>query len=127
MTTLESAAAKPVNSSSSSKRPHANLRSLPPNTYVDGVYSLYNPQVGTTRSGKPFLKCVLRDATGEMNARLWTFETAAFADLERAGFVWVAGSTELFNGQMQFKLDQIKAVDLGADEITALLPTTTKD
>lgn len=124
MTTLESPpGATPV----TSKRPHADLRSLPPNTYVDGVYSLYNPQVGTTRAGKPFLKCILRDATGEMNARLWTFETAAFGDLERAGFVWVAGSTELFNGQMQFKLDQIKAVEVSEAEMTSLLPTTTKN
>jgi 3'-5' exoribonuclease len=108
-------------------RPHTDLRSLAPNVFVDGVYSLYNPQVGTTRAGKPYLKCVLRDATGEMNARLWTFEPAAFPDIERAGFVWVAGSTELFNGQMQFKLEQIKAVEVSEDEMLSLLPTTTKN
>src|SRR5262245_49465081 len=102
MTTLESAPAKPVTSSSNnSNRPHVDLRSLPPNTYVDGVYSLFNPQIGTTRGGKAYLKCLLRDATGEVSARLWTFETAAFSDIERAAFVWIAGSTEMFNGQMQ--------------------------
>ena len=113
--------------SGSSKQKHSDLRSLAPNVYVDGVYSLYNPQVGTTRAGKPFLKCILRDATGEMNARLWTFETASFTELENAGFVWVAGSTELFNGQMQFKLDKIKAVEVSESEMTGLLPTTTKN
>src|SRR5262245_24371646 len=117
MTTLESPAGA---NAVTTNRPHADLRSLPPNTYVDGVYSLYNPQVGTTRAGKPFLKCILRDATGEMNARLWTFETAAFAELENAGFVWVAGSTELFNGQMQFKLDKIQAVEVSETEMTSL-------
>src|SRR5688572_27958357 len=103
-TTLES----PTTSSSAvtNKRPHVNLRSLPPNTYVDGVYSIFNPQIGTTRGGKPYLKCLLRDATGEVSARLWTFEATAFPDIEQAAFVWIAGSTEMFNGAMQLKLDQ---------------------
>jgi 3'-5' exoribonuclease len=123
MTMLESA----PNTVPTTKRPHINVRSMPPNTYLDGVYALYNPQIGTTRSGKPYLKCVLRDATGEVSARLWTFETSAFAEIEQAGFVWVSGSTELFNGQMQLKLDQIKAIEVSPEEMTALLPTTSKD
>jgi 3'-5' exoribonuclease len=70
---------------------------------------------------------LLRDATGEVSARLWTFEASAFSDLERAAFVWIAGSTELFNGQMQLKLDQIKPIEITEEEMTALLPTTSKD
>ncbi|MCI0362509.1 MAG: HD domain-containing protein [Phycisphaerales bacterium] len=111
----------------STNRPHVNIRALPPNTYVDGVYGIFNPQIGTTRGGKPYLKCLLRDATGEVSARLWTFEAANFPDLESAAFVWIAGSTEMFNGQMQIKLDQIKAVEISEDEMMALLPTTSKD
>src|SRR5688572_6900543 len=82
--TLEPVSSKPV----SSNRPHINIRALPPNSYVDGVYGLFNPQIGTTRGGKPYLKCLLRDATGEVSARLWTFETANFPELERTAFVW---------------------------------------
>jgi 3'-5' exoribonuclease len=70
---------------------------------------------------------LLRDATGEVSARLWTFDVAGFADLERTGFVWVAGSAEIFNGQIQLKLDQIKAVEVSEAEMAALLPTTTKN
>src|SRR5882672_3579159 len=55
---------KPMNSAP--KRPHVDLRSLPPQGYVDGIYSLQNPQIGTTRGGKPFLKCLLRAASGEV-------------------------------------------------------------
>src|SRR5690606_4373971 len=54
--------------------PHVNLKTLPSNGYVDGVYSIINPQVGTTKGGKPYLKCLLRDATGECAARQWTFD-----------------------------------------------------
>ena len=43
---------------------HMKLAEVQPNTYVRGVYSLLNPQIGTTRAGKPYLKCLIRDATG---------------------------------------------------------------
>lgn len=108
-------------------RPHVDLRSLPPNGFIDGVYSILNPQIGTTRAGKPYLKCLLRDASGEVPARQWTFDEAAFDDLNRTGFVWVAGHTQLYNGQIQLILEQIKAVEVSAEEMTALLPTTTQD
>jgi 3'-5' exoribonuclease len=109
------------------QRPHIDLRSLPANGYVDGVYSLVNPQIGTTRAGKPYLKCLLRDATGEAAARQWTFDETAFPDLEQAGFVWIAGHTQVYNGQVQIILEQIKPVEVSEEEIAALLPTTTKD
>ena len=65
---------------------HQAISSLTDRTYVEGVYSLMNPQLGTTRTNKPFLKCILRDATGEMPARMWTFEEAQYQDLVDVGF-----------------------------------------
>ena len=46
------------------------LGSLGNTQWVSGTYCFGNPQVGTTRQGKPFLKCLLRDATGEVQARM---------------------------------------------------------
>jgi 3'-5' exoribonuclease len=104
-----------------------NIRGLPPNGYVDGVYSLINPQIGTTRAGKPYLKCILRDATGEIVGRQWTFDEAALEPLQSTGFAWVAGHTQLYNGTLQLVIEQIKAVEVDEQEIIALLPATTKD
>jgi len=106
---------------------HTDLKTLAANTYVDGTYSLYNPQIGATRNGKPFLKCLLRDATGEVAARQWSFDEKNFSDLESTGFVWVAGHSQLYNGQVQFILEQIKPTTVSEDEMSALLPTTTHD
>ncbi len=107
--------------------PHAFIASVAPNTYADGVYNLVNPQVGVTRTNKPFLKCLLRDASGEAPARMWSFDEATFDSLCSTGFVWVAGRTELYNGQIQFVIDQIKSVEVSDDDLAHLLPTTTKD
>lgn len=104
-----------------------DLRNLPSSGYIDGVYSLLNPQIGTTRAGKPYLKCLLRDATGEVAARQWTFDDASFAELESTGFVWIAGHVQMYNGQAQVILEQIKPVDVTDEEIAALLPCTSKN
>mgnify|MGYP006289794069 CR=1 FL=1 len=108
-------------------RPHHDLKTLEANVFVDGVYSLCNPQLGVTRNNKNFLKCLLRDATGEVAARLWSFEESRLAELQCAGFVWIAGHTQLYNGQIQLILEDIRPVEISPEEIAALLPTTTKN
>ena len=64
--------------------------------FVHGVYSLVNPQIGTTRNGEPFLKCLLRDATGEAIGRLWRFDPATMQDITATGFVRIEGSQEMY-------------------------------
>ena len=108
-------------------RPHTDVRSFPPNAYVEGVYSIVNPQIGTTRAGKPYLKCLLRDATGEVVARQWSFDETALPELSAAGFVWAAGHTQVYNGQIQFIVEQVKPVDVDEEELAALLPATSKN
>ncbi len=108
-------------------RPHTDIRAFQPSGYVEGVYSLINPQIGTTRAGKSYLKCLLRDATGEVVARQWSFDEGSFTDLSDAGFVWAAGHTQIYNGQVQFIVEQIKPVDVDEDELAALVPTTSRN
>ncbi len=114
-------------STSANARPHIDLRSLAANSYIDGVYSILNPQIGTTRGGKPYLKCLLRDATGECAARQWTFDESNLEGLNSTGFVWIAGHTQLYNGQCQIILEQIRPAEVTDEEIAALLPTTKFD
>lgn len=107
--------------------PHTDIRSLDANQYVEGVYALGNPQMGTTRAGKPYLKCLLRDASGEVSARQWSIEEPAFAELGNAGFVRIGGHTQRYNGQIQLILEHIHPVDVDEEQIAALLPTTKHD
>jgi len=106
---------------------HTDLGTVEANAYIQGVYSLINPQVGTTRNGKPFLKCLIRDATGEVAARQWSFEAGDIGEIGRTGFVYIAGHTQLYNGQVQLILEQIEPREISEQEIASLLPTTKKD
>ena len=48
---------------------HQRIATLEDRTYVEGVYSVVNPQLAQTRTNKPYLKCMIRDASGEISAR----------------------------------------------------------
>ncbi len=108
-------------------QPHINIRDLKVGVYVDGVYSLVNPQTAMTRGGKCYFKALIRDATAEVAARKWTFEESMLQDVSATGYARVLGRVELYNGQNQLILDQIHGVEVSADDLVSLLPTTRKD
>ena len=95
--------------------------------FVHGVYSLVNPQIGTTRNGEPFLKCLLRDATGEAIGRLWRFDPATMKDITRTGFVRIEGAQEMYQEKLQIKIGEIWSHDPSSDELSELLPNSRKD
>ena len=97
------------------------------NADVEGSYSILNPQLGTTRGGKPYLKCLLRDCTGELPARQWTIDQAIVGQLESSGFVYVAGHTQSYNGQVQLIIEQIRPAEVDEADLSRLIPTTTKN
>ncbi len=103
------------------------IRGIQPNTFIEGVFGLMNPQLGTTRAGKPFLKCILRDATGEMTARCWSYTEEQMPELYNAGFVLVSGHTQTYNDQVQLIIEQIKAVEVSPEDLARLLPSTNRD
>jgi 3'-5' exoribonuclease len=104
-----------------------HIRDLKPGALVDSVYSLVNPQTGVTRGGKPYLKVLLRDASGETAARKWTFEESMLSEVSSTGYARVFGRVEMYSGQLQVVVDQIEAVQISSEDLVALLPATTKD
>ena len=77
--------------------------------FVHGVFSLINPQIGTTRNGDPFLKCLLRDSTGDAIGRMWRFDPATMPDVTATGFVRVEGAQEMYQDKLQIKIGEIWA------------------
>lgn len=95
--------------------------------FVHGVYSLVNPQIGTTRNGEPFLKCLLRDATGEAIGRMWRFNPATMSSITSTGFVGIEGEQEMYQEKLQIKIGEIWSHEPTPEELTDLLPSTRKN
>lgn len=106
---------------------HTAIRDFVANIYVNGTYSLVNPQMGVTRAGKPFFKALIRDATGEVPVRVWTFDEAQMPEVARTGFVFVSGQTQAYNGQVQLIAEAIRGVDVEQKDLQRLLPVTKGD
>lgn len=110
-----------------SDRPHQRLRDLSPNAAFDGVYAIVNPQVGLTKNGKPFLKGLLKDASGEVPLRQWSFDDSRIGEISNTGFVWVTGRTEEYQGSIQIMVETIQSVEVEASDLRNLLPVTSRD
>lgn len=106
---------------------HVNIRDLQNGSFVDGVYSLVNPQTAVTRAGKPYFKAIIRDASGEATARKWTFDESALPEVSATGYARLSGRVEVYGGQLQIIIDTIEAVEVATEELVALLPATSKN
>ncbi|MCC6680823.1 MAG: CMP-binding protein [Phycisphaeraceae bacterium] len=100
------------------------IRDLKPSQYVDGVYAVQNCQLGQTKNGKPYLKCLLADKTGRTPGRMWNITEEQFRGLPTDGFVWIAGQSQPYQGEIQVIIQDIRAYEPSPDELTDLLPTT---
>ena len=103
---------------------HLNIRDIQAGAYIEGVYSLVNPQTAVTRAGKPYFKGIIRDASGEATVRKWTFEEAALPLVSATGYARIAGRVENYNGQIQVVIESIEAVEVSTEDLVALLPAT---
>ena len=95
--------------------------------FVHGVFALVNPQIGTTKNGDDFLKCLLRDSTGEASGRMWRFDASSMSEISATGFVRIEGDQEIYQERLQIKIREIWPHEPSADELTELLPSSRKD
>ncbi|MEM6333462.1 MAG: HD domain-containing protein [Planctomycetota bacterium] len=106
---------------------HKYIAELAANEYVDGVYAIQNAQLGQTKNGKPFLKCLLADKTGRTPGRMWNIDEALFNTLPTDGFVWIAGQSQPYQGEVQIIVQQVRPHEPTDRELAELLPSTRHD
>ena len=108
-------------------RYHLDIAEMTAGTRVDGTYALINPQISASRTGKMFLKCMLRDASGQVSGRKWSIDERSISAVLNADFAWVSGSCENFNDHIQVKIEEIRPAEVDSEELRHLLPTSERD
>jgi 3'-5' exoribonuclease len=103
------------------------IREWQPNQIVEGVYTIQNAQLGMTKGGKPYLKCLLVDRTGRAPGRMWNTTEDLFQSIPTDGFVHLEGQTQPYQGEMQLIIQRIESARPTADELLDLLPSTEHD
>jgi len=92
----------------------------------DGLFTIVNAQLGTTRSGKPYLRCLLKDRTIELPARMWNCPPELFRKLPTDGFVYAEGETQPYQGELQLILHTIRAAEPTPEQLRDLLPSSAR-
>ena len=103
------------------------INDLGPNQWIEGLYAVQNCQLGLTRNGKPYLKCLIADKTGRLPARMWNANEEMVNALPTDGFVRIDGQTQPYQGQLQIIIQHIEGAKPEPEELVHLLPATEKD
>ena len=100
------------------------INQLEASQLIEGVFAVQNCQLGQTRTGKPFIKCLLGDKTGRTPGRMWNANEQVFNRLPTNGFVQISGQTQPYQGELQIIINEIAPHEPTDAELTELLPTT---
>jgi 3'-5' exoribonuclease len=103
------------------------IRDLSGSMRIEGIFSISNAQLGRTRNDKPYLRCLIRDKTGELPGRMWSIDENTFRRLPTEGFVWLEGETQPYQGELQLIIHSIDTTDPTPEQMAELLPSTDRD
>lgn len=86
------------------------LKELKDGDAVDEIYLLADKQLRANRQANLFLLATLRDRTGQMSGLMWNVTEDAVADVQAGDYVKVRGKVQLFQGNMQMILTNIRTI-----------------
>ena len=96
-----------------------------PGMDVEGFYLISAASVKRTTAGKPFLACVISDASGNIEAKAWDFN-GVIRDSDNGKVVKIQGSVTEFRGASQLTVNKFRFADdrdAGHYDIADLVPT----
>lgn len=105
-----------------SGRPRRFIREFQPSDYVSGVFCISNAQLGRTKTDKPYLKCLIKDKTGDLAGRMWSIDAETFRRLPTEGFVYAEGEVQAYQGDLQMIIHGIQPHEPTETELRELLP-----
>ena len=102
------------------------IASMELNARFAGPFCIANAQVGKTRSDKPYLRCLLSDASAKVPGRMWGADEAVIKRLPADGFVWATGETQPYQGELQLIIHSIDPYQPSAEELRHLIPASAR-
>jgi 3'-5' exoribonuclease len=103
----------------------ATIADLAEDRVVEGVFAVTRKERRRTRAGAPYLALELADASGRIEARVWTDVELLDQRFEEGDAVRVLGRVERFSGQLQVQVRAVEAVE-DADP-ASLTPSLRRD
>src|SRR4051812_11406354 len=74
----------------------------------EGFVLIKESTKGTTSNGKPFLTLILRDSTGEIDAKLWDITEEDESVFIQEQIIRITGEINQFRGKAQMRISSIR-------------------
>lgn len=100
------------------------IRDLTSGETVDEVYLVTGKHLRANRSGGLYLQIELRDRTGVISSRMWNATERLFDSFEVNDFLRVRGRTQIYQGELQLILSEIRRVPQEQVDLNDFLPQT---
>jgi 3'-5' exoribonuclease len=78
---------------------------------IDQVFLVADKQLRANRNGNLYLQLRLMDKTGSLTGMLWNANDQIFNSVQTGNYLRVAGTTQLYNGQLQMIVTRVEPAD----------------
>ena len=78
---------------------------------INQVFVANGKQLRPNRQGNLYLQLTLSDKSGSVNAMQWNANQSVYDSFENGDYVIIKGTTQLFNGNLQIIVQQLKKAD----------------
>jgi 3'-5' exoribonuclease len=78
---------------------------------IDQVFLVADKQLRANRNGNLYLQLRLTDKTGSLTGMLWNANDSVFNSVQTGNYLRVAGTTQIYNGQLQMIVTRIEPSD----------------
>ncbi len=86
-----------------------SIKDMIKDSTIQGVYLVGAASKLEAKNG-PFWKVELRDATGQLEAKIWSPLSQDFADIPAGSFVNITGRTSLYREQLQLTINSLESL-----------------
>lgn len=104
--------------------PWTLIADLEDGTDVVACYLVLESRKAETKQNKPYLRLILGDRTGSIDAMVWEDAERLEPVCAPEAFVGVRGRVSSYNDRLQLKVSSIEALSLEAADYELLLPTS---
>lgn len=93
----------------------------------DQVFLVYSRELRQTKAGKYYLRAVLQDSSGQIDAVLWDASEPIAEDMPPEGFIQAQVRVDQYQGTLQMVIESFRPVETAAVELADFLQHTDKD
>ncbi len=106
---------------------HLYIKDIQPGQQIQDTYMVTQPVLRNTTRGDLYIAMFLSDKTGKVNSRLWQASEQLYQSLPSEGFVAIRGKSELYQGNMQLVVNDIRVVEPDQIELMDYMPRTDRN